>query len=327
MKFFFIVKPPVKKEYQREFLKFKNAFDREVEEEFTEKQGPKNARNLAKRATEQGFEKIIFVGGDGLLNEGVNGIMEATGGEIPQNFAIGTIPTGSGNNFAKALGIPKDVKEAFEIIKNEKTTLVDIGKVNPHNQNSGAGANDRYFVNCFSVGFDALVNKVANDLKTKHRFLPKDLSYLLAALGQIIIKIPNFNIRIEGDKIDYKNKVILVAITNGPTYGAIFKVNPGAIVDDGKFNICIIEPVGKIRALLDLYRATQGTHINLSEVKMLKFSSSLTISSTGPHEIASSASSISQGRPLPYEIDGEVPEPQKEYKISVLPKALRILVP
>ena len=311
MKVAFIVKPPLKEEYKREFLAFERKFKEEIKEEFTGKEGPNNAKNLAKKAVEEGFERIVVVGGDGLLNETINGIAEATGGKIPQDFTLGIIPTGSGNNFAKALGIPKDIKKAFEIIKKERTTLVDIGRVYPVAENSCCGANKRCFINCFSVGFDALVNKKANDLKEKHSFLPKDLSYLLAAIKEIIINIPNFEVRIEGDGISYKQRIILAAITNGPTYGAIFKVNPGASVNDGKLNLCLIESVGKLRAFYDIYRVIRGTHVGLPEFKFFKISS-LTISSS---------------KPLPYEMDGEVLEPKREYKIKVLPRALNILTP
>jgi len=120
MKVAFIVKPPLKEEYQREFLAFEREFKGEIKEEFTEKEGPNNAKNLAKKAVEESFERVVVVGGDGLLNETINGIAEATGGKIPQDFTLGIIPTGSGNNFAKALGIPKDIKKAFEIIKKER---------------------------------------------------------------------------------------------------------------------------------------------------------------------------------------------------------------
>jgi len=300
MRIAFIVKPPLKEEYKREFLAFEREFKGEIKEEFTEKEGPNNAKNLAKKAVEESFERIVVVGGDGLLNEIINGIAESTEGKIPQDFTLGIIPTGSGNNFAKALGIPKDIKAAFKIIKNDKTASVDVGL-----------ANKRYFINCFSVGFDALVNKKANDLKERHSFLPKDLSYLLAAIKEIIINIPNFEVRIEGEGISYKQRIILAAITNGPTYGAIFKVNPGASVNDGKLNLCLIKSVGKIRAFYDIYRVIRGTHVGLPEFKFFKISS-LTISSP---------------KPLPYEMDGEVLEPQEEFKIEVLPKTLNILTP
>lgn len=226
--------------------------------------------------------------------------MEAVQGKISSNFAIGIIPTGSGNNFAKALKIPKDIKEAFQVIKKDKATSVDIGKVN-----------ERFFVNVVSFGFDAKVNKLANEIKEKYRFLPREGSYLIAALKEIIIKIPLFQVELKSEGINLKNKVILVAVNNGPSYGAIFKIAPAAIVNDGKFDICLIESVGRIRALFDIYRIVQGTHIHLPEVTILK-ASSLTIS--GPE-------------PLPYETDGEVLKPEKEYKINVLPKALKILTP
>jgi len=297
MKFFFIIKPPVKNELEKEILEFKKKF--ETKEEFTEKEGEKSAKNLAKKAIEEGFQRIIVVGGDGSINEVINGIMGVRVNNFPSNFALGIIPAGAGNNFAKELGI-KNIKEAFSIIKQNKIDLVDIGKVN-----------DRYFINCFSVGFDALINKIANDIKTKYQFLPRNLSYLLAALGKIIIGIPNFQIQIKGET-DYQNKVILAAITNSPSYGGIFKINPDALINDGKLNLCIIETVGKIRAFFDLYQVSRGSHTNLPEMKMLKFSFPLTISSP---EL------------LPYEVDGEVPEPEREYKVNVFPRILPILVP
>jgi len=298
MRYKFIVKPPTKKEYQREFLIFKKNFG--AEEEFTEKEGPKNAKNLTRKAIEQGFDRVIIVGGDGLLNEGVNGIMEATE-KIFSNFALGIIPTGSGNNFAKEIGIPRDIKKAFQIIRKDKNISVDIGKIN-----------NRFFINCASFGFDGLVNKLANELKEKYQFLPREGSYLLAALKEILIRIPSFEIKIKGEEIDLEEKVVMAAITNSQSYGAIFKINPGALVNDQKLNLCLIGEVGRMRALSDILRVIKGNHLNLPEVKMLKFSSPLTISSP---EI------------LPYEIDGEVPEAEKEYQISILPKALKILTP
>jgi len=297
MKFFFIIKPPVKKELEKEILEFKKLF--EIKEELTEDQGKRNAQNLAKKALEEGFERIIVVGGDGLLNEAVNGIMGAREGNFSSNFALAIIPTGAGNNFAKELGI-KNIKEAFSVIRQNKKILVDLGRVN-----------DRYFANCVSFGFDALINKIANDIKTKYQFLPRNLSYLLAAIGKIIIGIPNFPVQIKGE-INYQNKVILAAITNSPSYGGIFKINPDALINDGKLNLCIIETVGKIRAFFDLYQVSRGSHTNLPEMKMLKFSFPLTISSP---EL------------LPYEVDGEVPEPEREYKVNVFPRILPILVP
>jgi diacylglycerol kinase (ATP) len=106
----FVIKPPLKKELRKEILKLKK--ENEADFDLTEKgeDSPKSAKNLAKRAIKEGFERTVVCGGDGLLNEVINGIMVE---KIPENFAIGIIPTGSGNNFAKALEIPRDIKKSF----------------------------------------------------------------------------------------------------------------------------------------------------------------------------------------------------------------------
>jgi len=302
MKIKFITKPisnrKKARDYKEEISKLKKE-DIEIEESFTEAQGENNARILASKAIKQGFNRIVFVGGDGILNEGVNGIMKAAEGKMPSDFAIGIIPTGSGNNLAKALRIPPDIKKAFGLIRDGKTIPIDIGR-----------ANERYFVNVISFGFDAIINKLANDIKGKYQFLPKEGSYLLAALKEIVSRISNFNVRIKGKGINLEKRFTSMAINNGQSYGAIFKIAPKAIVDDGEFDVCLIEPVGRIRALSDIYRVIQGTHADLPEVTMFK-SSSLEISSP---------------EPLPCEADGEVLEPEQEYKVNVLPKALNVIM-
>ncbi len=298
MKFKFIVKPPPKKEYQKEFLRFKKDF--EAEQDFTEKRFPQNAQNLAKRAFEAGFERIIFVTGDGLLNEGINGIMEAARGKIPANFAIGIVPAGTGNDFSKALSISKDIKKAFEIIKKGNTVSVDIGK-----------ANERFFVNCFSVGFDAQVNDTANKIKENCKFLPKQGGYLLAALKEVALDFNLFDLVIEGDGINLKEKILLAAVTNSSTYGGMFKINPGASLQDGLLNLCYVKTMGRIKALTSIYRVLKGTHVNLPEVKMFEISSL----------------KVSSSRFLPWEVDGEVQKPEKEFCLQVFPGAINVLTP
>ena len=298
MRYKFIIKPPLKRELEKEILELKK--ENEVDFELTEKgeDSPKSAKNLARGAIEEGFERIIVCGGDGLLNEAINGIMENKE-KIPENFAIGIIPTGSGNNFSKALGIPKDIKKAFEIIRSEKKTLVDVGKVN-----------QKYFINCFSLGFDAKINDLANKIKEKYSFLPRDLSYFFAALKEIIFQIPSYEIEISGE-ITLKEKLVLVAITNSSSYGGIFKINPGASISDGKFNLCKISPVSKFKAIYTLFLATQGKHLKIPEVKTHFFSEPLKIFSK---------------EPIVWEIDGEVQKPEKEFKVEILKNSLRFLL-
>jgi YegS/Rv2252/BmrU family lipid kinase len=218
--------------------------------------------------------------------------------KIPENFAIGIIPTGSGNNFAKSLGIPKDIKKAFEIIKSERKISVDVGRVN-----------QKYFINCFSLGFDAKINDLANKIKEKYSLLPRGLSYLFAALKEIIFQIPSFEMEITGE-INFKEKLVLVAITNSPGYGGIFEINPGASISDGKFNLCKISPVSKLKAIYTLFLATKGKHLKIPEVKTDIFSGTLKIFSK---------------EPVVWEIDGEVQKPEREFKVEILKNSLKFI--
>lgn len=298
MKYFFIIKPPIKR-------KFLNLFSQFQKENFlvffeTQREGEFNAENLAKRAIKEGFDRIIVVGGDGLINEAVNGAMKEL--SKPNSLPIfGIIPQGTGNNFAQELGIPKDIRLAFKTLKEGKIIQVDIGKVN-----------NRFFVNCFSLGFDAEINHLANEIKEKFKFLPKNLSYFFAAIKKIIQKIPEFEIEIEGKEISFKEKITLLAITNTQSYGAIFKINPDAEFSDGKFNLCLIKPVKKIKAIYDLFLAINGKHYQLPEVKHSTFTNEIKI-------IAKS--------PVFWEVDGEVLKPEKEFLVKIFPKAIKILVP
>jgi len=298
MKFKFIVKPPPKKQYLEEFLKFEKDF--EADQEFTEKNFPKNAGNLAKKAFEAGFKRIIFVAGDGLLNEGVNGIMEAACGKIPSDFSIGIIPTGSGNDFAKALAIPRNIREAFDIIRKDKIISVDMAR-----------ANQRFFVNCFSVGLDAQINDTANKIKENYKFLPKQGSYLFAAIREIILDFKSFDLKIEGNGIHMRGEMLLAALTNTPSYGGMFKINPGASLQDGLFNFCCVKTMGRVKALISICRVIKGTHTNLPEVKMFK----------------ASFLKISSSDFVPWEVDGEVQKPEKEFNFEVFPGALNVLIP
>lgn len=298
MRYKFIIKPPLKKEVEKEILKLQN--ENEVEFEFTEKEGEKNAKNLVKKAIESNFERIILVGGDGLVGEGVNGAMEMKERTL-ENFSLGIIPTGSGNNFAKSLKIPKKIEKAFEIIKLGKKISVDVGRVN-----------EKYFINCFSLGFDAKINNLANKIKEKYHFLPKELSYLFSALKEILIRIPDYEIEIRGENINLKERLVLVAITNSESYGGIFKINPGAKISDGKLNLCLIFPLNKIKALKTLFLATKGKHTKAKEVRNFEFSK--------PIKIFSAKKTF-------WETDGEVFLPGKEFEIKIFPKALNFICP
>jgi diacylglycerol kinase (ATP) len=272
----------------------------------TDKYGSKmDASNLAQEALSGGCSDIIFCGGDGIFNEGINGIMKTVGlssqNSYLDNVSIGFIPAGTGNNLAKNLGIPLDSEGALYTAIHGVPKEVDLLKVN-----------DRFVANVVSFGLDAVITEKS----LEGRFLSRKYRYVSAALKEIFdgiasSRMPSYQIELNGDGINYSGKVTLVAIANGPTYGGIFKIAPGAEMTDGKADICLIEEMGPIKALRNVYRLTRGTHLKLKEVKIFK---------------ASSFSVISRDV-LPCEIDGEVEKPQKVYFISTVPKKIKIRLP
>jgi len=235
--------------------------------------------------------------------------MMASNVPLKQLPALGFIQAGTGNDFAKNLGIPKNPIEALEVIENGHATKVDFGKLI-------LSGEEKYFLNVISFGFDALVTERAKNLKENHSLLPRSLTYGLTALREIFRGMPFYRMNLQGLGFEFDTELSLVALLNGPTYGAIFQIAPGADLFDGSFNLCFIDKMnndlrGKKRAVEILLRATQGKHVGEPEVSSYR-TPFLTISSP---------------EPLPYEIDGETSPAEKEYKIEVIPAGLKVLVP
>lgn len=264
---------------------------------FTLPSGENSAANLAKEAVKIGCQRIIAVGGDGTVNEIANGIGES-------DVTLGIISAGVGNDFAKALNIPKDVKGALTAALSGKEISVDLGN-----------CNGRLFVNVVSFGIDAIITQTANNLKLRFPFLPNEAVYLIALLQELLfpLKYPRIQLSLlrEG-QINCPRKSILLAVANGSRYGGMFKIAPKANLRDGLFEICWVRKMGRIKILMNLYRFILGTHNRLKEVLTLK-ASDLSIS-------------CPDGK-LPCEMDGEILELQKTYTISILPQALRVIVP
>jgi len=273
----------------------------------TARDGPKSAFNLARTAAREGVEKLVAVGGDGTKNLVMNGLM-ASNVPLERLPALGFIQAGVGNNFAKNIGTPSDFKEALEMIEKGKTILVDVGELTLNEEK-------RYFLNVVSFGFDAVVTEITRNLKEKYRLIPKSVTYGLAAVKKIVTGFRSYPVKLTGQGFNLETEATLVAVMNGPTYGAIFRIAPGADLQDGLFDVytitCPNTFFGKIKAIGILLLAVKGSHLRMPEVRMLKTSSLV----------------ISSPENLPCEVDGEVLPAEREYRISVLPNALKVIVP
>ena len=220
----------------------------------TTKQG--EAKELAMIAAKEGCP-LIVVGGDGSVHEVVNGIL-CSGSRVP----LGIIGAGTGNDFAwNTLKLPRDPLRSIDKAFHGQLVEVDAGIVN-----------GRYFANSFSVGLDAAVAASADRLK-KIPLLSGSRLYYTASLKELLLgyrKCPWLSLQLQredGSTIKIQSKrFVLIAVTNGPTYGAGFRINPKANHGDGLFDVCTIDYVPLLRALKLLPVVKKGEHMGLPEV-------------------------------------------------------------
>ncbi|HJT59274.1 MAG TPA: diacylglycerol kinase family protein [Ktedonobacteraceae bacterium] len=225
--------------------------------QYVETTTPWQAKELALEAAREG-RSIIVVGGDGSVHEVANGMLAAG-----RRVALGIVAAGSGNDFAwNTLKLPRDPAAAMERAFNGQPVDVDVGRIN-----------DRYFVNSFSVGLDADIAVAANRLK-KYPLMQGARLYYTSTLKQLLFgyhHCPWLSFEVIRDEQEPvrnmpERRYVLVAITNGPTYGAGFRINPSADHKDGLFDVCYIRHMPLLRALQLLPIVQKGQHKDEPEI-------------------------------------------------------------
>ncbi len=212
-----------------------------------------HARELAREAAAAGYEVVVAAGGDGTVHEVVNGIMEA---ERP--VKLGVIPIGSGNDFAYANGIPRDVDEAVAALFADKVVWVDLARVEDEN--------GRFLImdNNFGVGFDAMVVVQAEQIKWAHGFL----KYMLAVFKSLAFHFKPARLHILFDEESVVQETLFLYVGIGTRGGGGFLLTPQARQDDGRLDSCLVNPVSRLTFISMLNRAIKGTHITHKDVAM-----------------------------------------------------------
>jgi YegS/Rv2252/BmrU family lipid kinase len=241
-----------------------------------------------------GADRIIVAGGDGSVHEAVNGILRSG-----SKTALGVIPVGTGNDFAKACSIPLNWEDATRLLADRIDSdmplrYIDAGRMN-----------DRYFANGAGIGFDAKINQIARS----NRLPIGDLVYLIAVFQGVWDGVITPGIQMRYDAAEYSGSVTLVEICNGASVGGMFQIAPMAINDDGLLDLVFVQPVGRLRIFALLPRLMQGTHISAPEVSCAT---------------VSSVRLVAEDR-VPSHLDGEVQPLQTEFDIEILKRALAIL--
>ncbi len=243
MKHIFIINPAAGKGKSLELVPFiQECFkNREQDELYIEvTKYPGHAAEIAKMYATAEECRIYSIGGDGTVNEIVNGIAGTSS-------AMGVIPTGSGNDFIRSLHSEKDVKTLIARSIDGVEKSIDLAKVN-----------DKYFVNISSIGFDAEV--VFNAMKFKKKpGITGSMAYVFSIIYTVFEnKINRIKVDIDGDK--FKMDSLLVAVANGKYYGGGMMPVPGAVIDDGLFDICLVGVVSRIQILSLFPKYMKGQH-------------------------------------------------------------------
>jgi YegS/Rv2252/BmrU family lipid kinase len=221
---------------------------------FTESR--RHAILITSEAIKNGYRKFVVIGGDGTMNEVVNGAFAqktCTSSEI----TLGMISVGTGNDWGKLFDIPSDYEGAVKTIAEGKTRLQDAGIVHYYH---GTSRQKRYFINIAGLGFDAVVVKKTNIQKDKGR---KGKALYFYNLLKSLLQYAHTSVSVDIDGTKMLNDVFTISIGIGRFSGGGMKQTPNAIPDDGLFDITIVKKIRKgeiIRSLKMLYDGTILEH-------------------------------------------------------------------
>ena len=299
MKIKFIVNPKSKKVDVVHLRRILNDIFTDSLAEIEQTTYPRHARNIAEQAATNGFDTVVAVGGDGTVNQVLNGI-------IGTKTALGIIPTGTANDFASYHHIPKNLIKACELITQRHLQPVDVIRVNGW-----------CYVTAGGIGLSSTVAGIANTVKSngrKGRLIGQLMGsklYLLAVIGALLktgrCRNP-LSIKLEG--VQLRANALSLMFNNQPFLGRNFLMSPGAVDHDGMFDVCLIENSATlIEMLAVIFKVLTGKHI---------FSKGVRIWQT--REVI-----FQTDRMMNYMGDGEICQKAKEFKVEILPRAVNVI--
>jgi len=226
--------------------------------------GPREAGELVRRAILAGAEFVVSVGGDGTHNEVVQGFFDESTPDIPirPGVTLGVVPTGTGGDFRRSLGLPREATEAITCLGGSRRTA-DVGRLTYTGHDGGT--RQAYFINICSFGMSGLVDKIVNE---SSKFLGGKASFLLG-VGRASLRYRNQPVQIRlDDGPSLSRTVNNVAVANAKYYGGGMKIAPGADFGDGLFDVVVVGDLSAVEMALGLKRIYTGTHLDAGNPKI-----------------------------------------------------------
>src|SRR5579864_1375987 len=251
------------------------------------------AESMARRGVAEGFQKIVAAGGDGTINEVVNGICQSGAGSAT-DAKLGLLPIGTMNVFATELGLPvHDLELCWNIVQSDSTRAVDLAR-----------ANQKFFVQLAGVGLDAQVVKETS-AQLKRNFGP--LSYLISAAQIAARQPPRLFIKSEDTSIDEGSFVL---VGNGRLYGGPFPFFKQAALDDGLLDVIVFKSLGYLEIIKYIQDVVFSDDIRVPEIEYFQ----------------TRRLRVESDQTVPVELDGELVG-NCPVEFSVQNRSLKVLAP
>jgi diacylglycerol kinase (ATP) len=239
-----------------------------------------DATRAAERAVRDGCTHLFVGGGDGTLNEAINGVALVEG--ALDRITFGVVPLGTGNDFATALGIPEELDEALTVLVDAHVRAVDLGMVN-----------GRLFANISGGGFFA---EVSGSVTPQMKTVAGRLAYLIGGT-QVLLDFTPIRASIDADegRMAFDATLYAFAVCNSRTFGGGNLIAPHAIVDDGWLDVCVIDAMSTLEFVTLLRAVSRGTHVDDPRVRYLR-AASLTLTFDEPVSINTDGEVLSASR-------------------------------
>ncbi|MCW8130501.1 MAG: diacylglycerol kinase family lipid kinase [Planctomycetota bacterium] len=233
-----------------------------------------DAGAFAREAAASGAKTVAGCGGDGTLHE-IAGALAGT------DCALGILPGGRCNDLAHALGMHKKdpVEELAATLLNGATRRIDLGAYRPLGAPEGSPA--KHFCTVATLGFDSAVTQYVRT----HKFPLKGTTEYLHGVVRVLMKFKPPRVTLKGDFGTYEGRIFLAATGNSSSYGGAMQIAPGAKVDDGVFDCCVVGEVSKLTLLRILPKVFNGGHVSHKAVKMLRTRRLEILTPDGPQDL------------------------------------------
>lgn len=268
--------------------------------------GPLAATRLTREALRDGAELIVAVGGDGTVNEVVNGFFEG-GAPVGEHAALGLLTSGTGGDFRRTFGLPLDAAGQIARIAAGGERRVDVGRLT-HTTDDGATA-VRHFDNIASFGLSGETDREVNRLRGAKRLGGKAAFYFATVKSLVAYTAQPVRVRVDG-AFAAEGRYVVGAVCNGQYFGGGMRIAPDAVPDDGEFDVVLVESTGKLAMLRSLGAIYSGAHVSFPQVRVVR----------GRRVVAEPAAGAG---PVLLDVDGETPG-RLPATFEIVPKALRL---